>query len=116
MQIVANNLLSNAMKYSTANGHVTISGVAADGVCTVEVFNESDPIPERDVQKLFKRFSRLGNDQTRREKGTGLGLYITQQIIKEHGGEIWVEPRENGNAFIFKIERNGQDGNTFGCH
>ena len=106
MRIVANNLLSNAMKYSVTNGRVTISGAATDGICTVEVFNESDPIPERDVQKLFKRFSRLDNDQTRKEKGTGLGLYITQQIIRKHGGEIWVEPREHGNAFIFKIERN----------
>jgi two-component system NtrC family sensor kinase len=109
MQIVANNLLSNAMKYSYTNGHVTISGVATNGVCTVEVFNESEPISEENVQKLFKRFSRLDNDQTRKEKGTGLGLYITQRIIKEHGGEIWVEPRENGNAFIFKIERDGQN-------
>jgi len=116
MQIVANNLLSNAMKYSYTNGHVNISGAAADRVCTVEVFNESDPISERDAQKLFKRFSRLENDQTRKEKGTGLGLYITQQIIREHGGEIWIEPRENGNAFIFKIERNGHNGDTIGCH
>ena len=116
MQIVANNLLSNAMKYSYTNGHVNISGAAADRVCTVEVFNESDPISERDAQKLFKRFSRLENDQTRKEKGTGLGLYITQQIIREHGGEIWIEPRKNGNAFIFKIERNGHNGNTIGCH
>ena len=106
MRIVANNLLSNAVKYSMANGRVTISGAATNGVCTVEVFNESDPIPERDVQRLFKRFSRLDNDQTRKEKGTGLGLYITQQIIRKHGGEIWVEPREHGNAFVFKIERN----------
>lgn len=105
MQIVANNLLSNALKYSTTNGHVTISGAATNGVCTVEVFNESEPISEENVQKLFKRFSRLDNEQTRREKGTGLGLYITQQIIREHGGEIWVEPRESGNAFIFNIER-----------
>ena len=105
MQIVANNLLSNAMKYTYTNGHVTISSTVTDHVCTVEVFNESDPISERDVQKLFKRFSRLDNEQTKKEKGTGLGLYITQQIIREHGGEIWVEPRENGNAFIFKIER-----------
>jgi two-component system NtrC family sensor kinase len=107
MQIVANNLLSNAMKYSYIEGRVTISGAAVNGVCTVEVFNESEPISEENIQKLFKRFSRLDNDQTRKEKGTGLGLYITQQIIKEHGGKIWVEPRENGNAFIFKIERNG---------
>lgn len=106
MRIVANNLLTNAMKYSVANGRVTISGAATNGTCTVEVFNESDPIPEQDVQKLFKRFSRLDNDQTRKEKGTGLGLYITQQIIRKHSGEIWVEPREHGNAFIFKIERN----------
>jgi two-component system NtrC family sensor kinase len=100
MQIVANNLLTNAIKYSYANGNVTISGSVTNNECTVEVFNESDPISEHDVQKLFKRFSRLDNNQTKKEKGTGLGLYITQQIIREHGGRIWVEPREKGNAFI----------------
>jgi signal transduction histidine kinase len=54
---------------------------------------------------LFKKFSRLDNIHTKKEKGTGLGLYITQQIILEHGGDIRIEPRKHGNAFIFKIER-----------
>jgi signal transduction histidine kinase len=38
-------------------------------------------------------------------KGSGLGLYITRQIIESHGGTIRVEPKENGNSFIFSIER-----------
>jgi len=105
MQIVANNLLSNAIKYGRPHGRVTISGTVTENTCSVEIFNESDPISEQDAQKLFKRFSRLDNEQTKREKGTGLGLYITQQIIKEHGGKIWVEPSERGNTFKFQIER-----------
>jgi two-component system NtrC family sensor kinase len=105
MQIVANNLLGNAIKYGYANGNIIISGTATDNECTVEVFNESDPISDKDIQKLFKKFSRLDNIHTKKEKGTGLGLYITQQIILEHGGDIRIEPREHGNAFIFKIER-----------
>ncbi|MBN1806846.1 MAG: cache domain-containing protein [Sedimentisphaerales bacterium] len=105
MQIVANNLLSNAIKYGYANSNIIIYGTATDNECTVEVFNESDPISDTGIQKLFKKFSRLDNIHTKKEKGTGLGLYITQQIILEHGGDIRVEPREHGNAFIFKIER-----------
>jgi signal transduction histidine kinase len=105
MQIVANNLLSNAIKYGRPQGRVTISSKMTDNTCTVEIFNESDPISESDAQKLFKRFSRLDNEQTKKEKGTGLGLYITQQIIKQHGGTIWVEPSEHGNTFKFQIER-----------
>lgn len=106
MQIVANNLLTNAIKYSYENGNVTISSVAGNGKCRVEVFNESNPISDDEAKRLFKKFSRLGNEQTKKEKGTGLGLYITQQIIQEHGGRIWVEPKERGNTFIFEIERN----------
>ncbi len=106
MQIVANNLLTNAIKYSYEDGNVTISSAVTEDKCTVEVFNESVPISDEDAGRLFKKFSRLGNEQTKKEKGTGLGLYITQQIIQEHGGRIWVEPKENGNTFIFEIERN----------
>jgi signal transduction histidine kinase len=61
---------------------------------------------EEQRAKLFQKFSRLDNPETKKVKGTGLGLYITRQIIEKHGGTIVVEPREHGNSFVFRIERN----------
>jgi signal transduction histidine kinase len=71
----------------------------------VDVYNDSTPMTEEQRSKLFQKFSRLDNAETRKVKGTGLGLYITRQIIEGHGGSIKVEPREHGNSFVFQIER-----------
>jgi signal transduction histidine kinase len=76
------------------------------------VYNDAVPIPPEQTDKLFVRFSRLDNEQTKRVKGTGLGLYITKQIIEGHGGAIRVEPREKGNAFIFSIDKDLQSDTT----
>ena len=105
MMVVANNLVSNAIKYGTEGGEIRINARVFDGKVEVDVYNDSEPISEEDKVKLFKKFSRLNNEGTRKVKGTGLGLYITSQIIESHGGNIRVEPREKGNSFIFIIER-----------
>jgi len=106
MQIVANNLVSNAIKYSPDAGHINVTARQIDGMVEVEVYNDSTPLSEEQRAKLFQKFSRLDNPETRKVKGTGLGLYITKQIIERHGGRITVEPREHGNSFVFQIERN----------
>jgi signal transduction histidine kinase len=106
MQIVANNLVSNAIKYSPDGGKIRITARPLDGKIEVEVYNDSTPMSEEQRGKLFQKFSRLDNPETRKVKGTGLGLYITKQIIERHGGCIAVEPREHGNSFVFQIERN----------
>lgn len=110
LQIVANNLLSNAIKYCRPEGHVTLTTVVEADRVRVEVYNDSTPIPEAQQAKLFQKFSRLDTEETRREKGTGLGLFITRQIIEAHGGTVWVEARDQGNAFIFEIERGTSSG------
>lgn len=101
MQIVANNLVVNAITYGTEYGNIIMNASDADNEVRVEVYNDSVPITEQQKEKLFKRFSRLDNEQTRHTKGTGLGLFITREIIETHGGKIWVEPKEKGNSFIF---------------
>ncbi len=106
MQIVANNLVSNAIKYSPDGGKVKITARPIDGKVEVDVYNDSTPMSAEQRAKLFQKFSRLDNPETRKVKGTGLGLYITKQIIERHGGGITVEPREHGNSFVFQIERN----------
>ena len=105
MQIVANNLVSNAIKYSFEKGLIRISGEVLENMVRVEVYNDSTPIGDEQKRRLFQKFSRLDNPETKKEKGTGLGLYITKQIVEGHGGRIWVEPAEHGNTFIFEIER-----------
>ena len=106
MQIVANNLVGNAMKYSPDTGTIRVTATPANGKVEIDVYNDSTPITEEQRARLFQKFSRLDSAETKRVKGTGLGLYITKQIVERHGGTIHVEPREHGNSFVFTIERN----------
>ena len=106
MLIVANNLVSNAMKYSPKTGRICMTARPVNGKVEVEVYNDATPISAEQRGRLFQKFSRLDNPETKYVKGTGLGLYITKQIIEQHGGDIHVEPRDHGNSFIFQIERN----------
>lgn len=105
MQIVMNNLINNAAKYGVEDGRIELSSRLLNGKVEVEVYNDGRPIQPNEIPMLFKKFSRLDNPEKKKVKGTGLGLYITKQIIEAHGGSIRVEPRANGNAFIFQIER-----------
>lgn len=105
MLIVANNLISNAAKYSTGGGQVEVKSSTEDNKVVIEVYNDSRPISEDAKSKLFKKFSRLDVPERKTVKGTGLGLYISKEIVEAHGGKIYVVPRDKGNSFIFHIER-----------
>jgi signal transduction histidine kinase len=105
LQIVANNLVGNAIKYSPDLGRICVTAASVNGRIEVEVYNDSTPLSDEQRGRLFRKFSRLDNPETRKVKGTGLGLYITKQIVERHGGTIRVEPRTHGNSFIFQIER-----------
>ena len=103
IQIVVNNLLSNAVKYGQPGGNIRISAKEHEGVIEVEVYNDGEPIAPVDVPKLFKKFSRIVYQGMEAVKGTGIGLFISKEIIEKHGGRIWVEPALKGNAFKFEI-------------
>lgn len=103
LQIVANNLVGNAVKYGTEGGQVVIEARPAGDHIEVEVYNDGRPVTDLEKEKLFKRFSRLEGPETKKAKGTGLGLFITKEIIERHGGKIWFEARGSGNAFIFRV-------------
>lgn len=105
MQIVSNNLVNNAIKYGTEEGQVRIAAKDKGGFVTLEVYNDSRPIPPEMIGRLFKKFSRLDMPEKKKVKGTGLGLYITKQIVEAHGGNIHVEAKETGNSFIFTIHK-----------
>ena len=104
LQIVVNNLVGNAVKYGQRGGVLRVSAENRDGRVRVEVYNDGRPLPQDQIDKLFRRFSRLKSEETRAVQGTGLGLFVSKEIVEKHGGRIWVEPRLNGNAFVFEIK------------
>ncbi len=110
LHIVANNLLGNAIKYGLEKGKVVLNSEDLTDKVQVEVYNDSKPILKEEKTKLFKKFSRLEAAEQKKIKGTGLGLFITKEIILKHGGDIWVEPKDKGNSFIFQIEKHSKDG------
>lgn len=105
MQIMANNLVGNAVKYGFAGGQVAINCAMESDKIKIEVYNDGRPLLKEETERLFKRFSRLDSPETKKNKGTGLGLFITRQIIEKHGGQIRVEPKANGNSFIVEISK-----------
>jgi two-component system, NtrC family, sensor kinase len=105
LQIVANNLLSNAIKYGTKDGKIEFSARDLGDSVEVEVYNDGNPILDIDKEKLFRKFSRLIYNGMEKVKGTGVGLFITKEIIEKHGGKIWVSARAKGNSFIFQIPK-----------
>ncbi|MDD5491740.1 MAG: cache domain-containing protein [bacterium] len=99
--IVCDNLLGNACKYSQPGARIIVEGIVERDHIKVSVYNEGTPIKDDQQKYLFKKFSRLeGSEKIR---GTGIGLYITRQIIEKHQGKIWAEAKEKGNNFIFTI-------------
>jgi len=105
MQIVINNLLSNAVKYGAHNGRIKVSAQSVESGIMVEVYNDGRPIVAHDIEKLFKKFSRLTYEGMEKVKGTGVGLYITKEIIERHGGRIWIETSKSGNYFKFVVPK-----------
>jgi len=105
LQIVVNNLLGNAIKYGKENGQIIISSEKKGDLVTISVYNDGRPIAKIDVDKLFKKFSRLKYAGMEKIKGTGVGLFITKEIVEKHGGRIWVEPQPQGNTFKFTLNK-----------
>jgi signal transduction histidine kinase len=107
LRIVANNLVGNAVKYGCEGGKIIISCAISGGLVKVGVYNDGRPIASTDKDKLFKKFSRLKPSDDHRAQGTGLGLFITKEIVEKHGGKIWCEEAEHGNYFYVEM-KNGR--------
>lgn len=91
--VALSNLLDNAIKYNTKNGSVTVkSEILKDKpYLQISIKDTGIGVPPEDISKLFSRFFRADNAVKLRTTGSGLGLYITKNIIVRHGGTIWAE-------------------------
>lgn len=102
---VLRNLLDNALKYTPTGGEVKVSLSSSADSVTLKVSDTGPGIPEEDRKHLFERFWR-GRASRRHTPGTGLGLYLCQQIVTMHKGTISCAcPSEMGTSFLVELPR-----------
>ena len=102
MRRVICNLCGNAINYTNNNGKVVVSVKPQNNDLLFTVQDNGNGIPPEDIPQLFNRFSQ--GTSKKRSTGTGLGLYLSRQIIEAHGGKIWLESKLNkGSEFSFLL-------------
>jgi signal transduction histidine kinase len=98
------NLVDNAVKFSPDGGSIEVGLEKADGHVRFAVRDEGLGIPPDEQGRIFEKFHRLGPNLTRGVGGTGLGLYICQELVGQMNGRIWVDSREReGSTFVFEL-------------
>lgn len=100
LQIAINNLMENALKYSQKDQPIQIELHLQEAKAELKVIDQGGGISDEEKKKVFQKFYRLGNEATKRAKGTGLGLYLTQRIVLIHGGEIAISDNPSGGSIF----------------
>ncbi len=100
LELLVSNLLENAVKYSPKNSPVAIGLQKSGNHIYLLVKDAGAGIAEEERIKIFEKFYRIGNETTRVSKGTGLGLYLCQQIAKDHHAEISAGNNERAGAVL----------------
>ncbi|BBN83822.1 hypothetical protein PA25_38070 [Pseudoalteromonas sp. A25] len=99
------NVLSNAVKYNRDYGSITISTEQTSTHCTISVCDTGQGIRQSDIEKLFEPFNRLGAERSETE-GTGIGLTLTQKLMKLMNGELLVESKYGlGSTFTIQLPK-----------
>jgi signal transduction histidine kinase len=93
LQIVLSNLVENAAKYAPKNTLIRVKLFESEEDLKLQVIDEGPGIPLEEKGKIFLKFYRVGNENTRKAKGSGLGLFLTAKIVEQHGG--YIEVRDN---------------------
>jgi signal transduction histidine kinase len=94
LRIVYKNLVGNALKYGREGGCFRLGCAREDASLRLEVWNEGRGLSREQLSRLFGKFVRFHDERDTDRKGTGLGLFITKEIVEKHGGRIWAESQE----------------------
>ena len=103
LQQIMVNLIENAAKYSDEGKKVIVKTEIKEQFLSIKVIDEGIGIAKEDLEKIFKKFSRLDTPLTRKTQGSGIGLYITKTLIEKLHGMINVDSSANGSTFEVKI-------------
>lgn len=110
LDTVIRNLLANAVKFTHAGGHISLTARLWRRKMEVAVQDSGVGIPPEDISKLFRfdeAYTTLGTQQ---ERGTGLGLVLCKELVEHHGGRIWVESTQGqGSTFKFTLPLDAPD-------
>ena len=90
LQMLVNNLVENALKYSPREGTIIVSLGHKGRAILLSVADQGQGIPDEEKKKIFDKFYRTGQETTRRTKGTGLGLYLCRKIAEDHHATLKV--------------------------
>jgi len=100
---ILRNLLSNAVKF-TEEGSIEVSCQVGKENCTFSVKDTGIGIHVRQQEEIFERFMKIDNNKQHLYRGTGIGLFLTRQLVEMFGGKIWVESEVGkGSNFCFTI-------------
>jgi PAS domain S-box-containing protein len=102
MQVLT-NLISNAVKFSPADGVVTVSATVADAMVRIAVEDRGRGIPEAFRDRIFQKFAQADTADNRQKGGTGLGLSIVKSIVERHGGSVSFQS-DYGQGSVFTVE------------
>jgi signal transduction histidine kinase len=106
LQQVLENLVSNAIKFSSPGGRVTIELIEREREVEVVVSDQGKGIAPADLERIFGKFTQVEDSATRAQGGTGLGLAICKGIIEAHRGRLWAESEiGKGSRFHFTVAR-----------
>jgi len=107
IELVLTNLISNAIKYTPSKGRINIKIKSDDKFAQIIIKDTGVGLTKKEIEGLFKKFSRISSplkkDLDMDLGSTGLGLFISKEIINLHGGEIWAESEGKGKGSTFII-------------
>lgn len=109
------NILSNSLKYGKDNGHIYVTvNIKDSSSIVIKVVNDAEAIPEDKRKDIFEKFTKVNSSLSRTSEGSGLGLFLTKGLVKNHNGEISISTGVKfGNTFkiVFPYDKSieGED-------
>jgi signal transduction histidine kinase len=100
---IIGNLLNNVEKYAADGGYLRVTTRTEGDSVLLDVCDQGPGIPGRMKQRIFKPFFRIHSDLTEGVSGTGIGLSISRDLARLHGGELTLEPSERGSCFRLRL-------------